>query len=233
MLKYLFDSVADLFYPRRCLVCQKIGAYLCETCYKYLPYLESPPCPVCTRQAIGGFTHPRCRGRYRIDRLIVSFKYRNPIALAIKKIKYREITDLADFLVALLAADLAEAGIALGEKSLLVPVPLHPIKEIERGYNQSTLLAKSLGKAYNLPVVPDALIRVRETVSQTKLKHDEREKNVRGAFKINPKRRELLRGQDVVLVDDVFTTGATLRECGSVLKRAGVRHLYALAIAKD
>lgn len=233
MLKEILKRLADKAVPARCLSCNLPGTYLCPDCQSFLPYLEQPLCPVCTRSAVDGFTHPRCRSRYAPDRLFVPFRYYGITAAAVKKLKYRSATALADFLVGLLVEEMMESGFAFGQESVLIPVPLHPVKQLERGFNQSALLARSLGKLLKIEVVDGVLKRVRETPSQTKLKGKEREKNVRGAFGLDKKKGTLFRRKDIILVDDVFTTGATLRECSRVLKRAGARFIYLVAVAKD
>lgn len=233
MFKDILHIASKILAPARCLSCNLPGNYLCPDCQSYLPYLEQSLCPVCTSPAVDGFTHPRCRSRFVPDRLFVPFRYSGVMGAAVKKLKYRSVTALADFLARLLVEEMAESDFVLGHEAVLVPVPLHPVKQLERGFNQSSLLAGSLGNFLKIRVVVGVLRRVRETPSQTKLKGKEREKNVRGAFGIDMKKGIILRGKDIILVDDVFTTGATLRECSRVLKRAGARFIYLLAVAKD
>ena len=233
MLKEILKLLVAKAVPAQCLSCNLPGTYLCADCQGYLPYLEQTLCPVCTRAAVDGFTHPRCRSRYAPDRLFVPFRYYGVMGAAVRKLKYRAVTALADFLAGLLVEEMLESGFEFGRGALLVPVPLHPVKQLERGYNQSEILARSLGRMLKVELANGALKRIRETPSQTKLKGKEREKNVRGAFGVNQKKGILFRGKDIILVDDVFTTGATLRECNRVLKRAGARFIYLLAVAKD
>ena len=113
---------------------------------------------------------------------------------------------------------------------LIVPVPLHPKRLRWRGFNQSLLLARQVSRLYEVPVDPFVLCRERETVPQTQLAEDERRKNVRGAFAITP--GKLLKGTSVLLVDDVYTSGATANECSRVLVRAGAREVYVLTLAR-
>lgn len=233
LLKKLLTSATNFLIPKRCVVCYQEGDFFCDRCREKLIYLETPVCPVCTRAAIDGFAHPGCRREFTLDRVFVPFRYRGPLVAAIKKLKYKKVTALADFLVGLLLEVMAEQGVNVGRQALILPVPLHPLKEWERGFNQAALLAESLGKALGLKVVAEAVKRTRETVSQTRLKGKDREKNVRGAFVVDETKAAAVEGRDLILVDDVFTTGATLRECGRVLKRAGARFIYAFALAKD
>jgi len=112
---------------------------------------------------------------------------------------------------------------------VIVPVPLHARRLRERGYNQAALLARELGKGVGLPVLENALIRVRDTSPQVDLGAEERRENVRGAFHLPDDR---LVGKSVLLVDDVYTTGATLEACSLALKQRGVRAAWALTLAR-
>jgi ComF family protein len=109
------------------------------------------------------------------------------------------------------------------ERAALVPVPLAPVRQRERGYNQSELLARALGTRWTIPVWTDCLARVRATQTQTRLTPEERKHNVSGAFRATPAARARLRGTHVILVDDVITTGATITECAAALCDAGAR----------
>src|SRR5205823_5404499 len=111
----------------------------------------------------------------------------------------------------------------------IVPVPLHPTRQRERGFNQAMLLARSLSPRTSLPVVP-ALERVRYTTTQTAFDRAERMENLRNAFRLRPRRD--VRGSRVLLVDDVLTTGSTLSECARVLKQAGASSVYAATAAR-
>ncbi|MBU6234320.1 MAG: ComF family protein [Alphaproteobacteria bacterium] len=122
-----------------------------------------------------------------------------------------------------------EAGAdVLAEADVLVPVPLHRFRLLRRRYNQSALLAQRLGR----PVCVDALERIKRTVPQGSLSRKERDKNVRGAFRVNPARVGQIAGKTVLLVDDVFTTGATLNACADALYKAGAAAVDVLAIAR-
>ena len=117
------------------------------------------------------------------------------------------------------------------EGSLLIPIPLHPVRRRERGYNQSELLCRGIAVATRGRVERSLVRRVRNTSTQTSLGVGERTENVRNAFGISRRGRRMLAGRGVFLVDDVITTGATLRECGAVLRGAGVARLTACGVA--
>lgn len=111
----------------------------------------------------------------------------------------------------------------VAERAALVPIPLAPVRERERGFNQSEQLARALAKRWELPVWTSCVERSRATETQTRLTPEERRRNVSGAFRVVPSARALLRGAHVVLVDDVVTTGATLSECAATLFDGGAR----------
>jgi len=113
---------------------------------------------------------------------------------------------------------------------LIVPVPLHVDRLGERGYNQAALLTRELSERSGLPVEEGSLVRIRETVPQVALKADERRKNVRGAFRV---RGEKLKDRQVLLIDDVSTTGATLEACAEALHEKGARSVWALVLARE
>lgn len=125
------------------------------------------------------------------------------------------------------------AGTEMLERAdYLVPVPLHRWRFIKRRYNQSALMACALSKETMLPCLPDALLRVRATPSQGHLKAQERHKNVRKAFALNPKYKNMIAGKNIVLIDDVYTTGATVRECTKELLKGGAGEVNVLTLAR-
>jgi ComF family protein len=111
-------------------------------------------------------------------------------------------------------------------------VPLHYSRLLLRRYNQAALLAHTLGKQIRLPVLPDTLKRIRRTPPQAGLTRKQRDDNMRGAFRVENKKRPLLKGKSVILVDDVMTTGATLEACARTLHIAGVKDVYVLTLAR-
>jgi len=149
-----------------------------------------------------------------------------PLRKAIHRFKYDNVRDLAAPLGGLLG-DYLERELLPAE--VIVPVPLHPKRLRERGYNQSALLARQLGEQTGLPVLEGSLLRMRETASQVELSAQERKENVRGAFACVDER---LAGKRVLLIDDVCTTGATLEACSIALAQRGPRSVWALVLAR-
>jgi ComF family protein len=128
---------------------------------------------------------------------------------------------------------LNQAGRSILERAdYLVPVPLHRWRILRRRFNQSALIAQYLSKDINVPALLDALKRQRATVTQGKLQANERQKNVKNAFAVNLKHRDKLKGKTIILIDDVYTTGATVNECTKVLLKAGAASVNILTLAR-
>lgn len=124
------------------------------------------------------------------------------------------------------------AGERIDEADFILPVPLHRWRLIKRRYNQAALIALEFSKQTGIPAIPDGLLRVRHTPVQGHLKIKDREKNVRKAFAVNEKYMGALKQKSVILIDDVYTTGATVNECTKVLKKAGASAVHVLTVAK-
>jgi len=228
----LTQELLDFFFPKRCLGCGRVGFFICPDCSLKLPYLENQFCSVCNEPSVGGFTHLRCQSRYAPDRFLSLFVYKGLAQNLVKELKYGKVTALRKVVNRLVLEFLEENGIDLGEKTLITFVPIHQFKLWERGFNQSQLLAEEVGKSLNLRV-ESFLEKVKETRSQTEFKKEDRAQNVKGSLALKKVIDKILQGQDVLLIDDVFTTGATLLECANLLKRGGVRFLYLLTLCKD
>ena len=167
---------------------------------------------------------PRCREKLAFDRSRGAFLYEGIVREIISLFKYQGQRKLGDFLAPYLLKPLSE----LGKPDFITPLPLHPVKRRKRGFSQTELLACSLSKLTGLPVKAP-LIRVRNTKPQVNLAVEERKSNVRGAFALRGK--EEIKGKNILLVDDVMTTGYTLSEAARLLKRSGASSVYALVVA--
>ena len=216
----------DLLFPKKCVSCGRFGSYICRSCFAKIEFIEKPVCPVCQRQAVGGKTHPGCKNRYCLDGLVVACRYRGPAKAAIQKVKYKWIFDIGQTLVDLIVANLWRFDLV--SDVILVPVPLHPWRKKWRGFNQAKILAKALSVRFSQPC-QDVLSRFRETQSQVGLKRDQRHENVKGVFGLKDGFK--VKGRDFVLVDDVYTSGATMGECAKVLKRVGAKSVWAMVVA--
>lgn len=228
-------ALLDLVFPPFCPLCRaRLGAGrrdpLCGACWQALERIEEPVCRLCglpltvpglcggCRRRPPAFSYARAAARYGdvVREALHAFKFGGRRALA---------APLGELLAA------PGPGALPGEApDLLLPVPLHPRRRRERGFNQSLLLARRVGRAWGLPVRPDILLRTAATSPQTDLSAPARRANVRGAFAL--RRPELVAGRHVILVDDILTTGATVGECARVLREGGARTVGVLTVAR-
>lgn len=218
-------NLLDILFPRRCVSCGKIGNYFCKNCVSKIEFTQYQICPVCGRSALDGKTHPGCFQKYGLDGMYAAVHFRGPIRKAFYQLKYGLVADLVPFLVDFIDFDFFHL---LPHFEYLIPVPLHPKRQRDRGFNQSELLAKEIGERVHVSVLP-TLERVKNTSPQAELSIEERKKNTRNAFIV--RRKEGLRGKLIALVDDVGTTRSTLTECAKLLKVAGAKSVWAIVIA--
>jgi ComF family protein len=217
----------DLLFPQWCVGCGREGNYICDGCRESLSRILPPVCPHCGKPQSDGILCPACEeGNPGIDGIRSPFVFDGVIRRAIHELKYRNLRALAVPLAGLLYDYLQENSVP-GE--VLVPVPLHRKRLRERGYNQSALLARELGKLTGMPVIGDYLIRQQHTTPQARTASiGERRQNVANAFACaNGKLRE----RKVILIDDVTTSGNTLNACAISLKESGVTSVWGLVMA--
>lgn len=207
------------FARQDCVLCGATGgdAFLCAPCHRELPYHAGPACPVCAGPSdFSGDSHV-CGSCLKqppaYERCIAALRYAFPADRLIQALKYRKQLALAR----LLADVLTEAVRNAPRPDLLVPLPLHPDRARERGFNQATELAKPLAQKLRIPLDTTSLARTRNTAPQATLPLDDRHRNVKGAFACAGS----FAGKHVALLDDVMTSGATLNEAAKALKRAG------------
>lgn len=227
-------SVLDLVFPRRCVGCGTFGGYFCTSCRRNIHriLLNESICPVCERPAIDGATHPRCRTRYALDGLTSFFRYDGVVRAAVRTLKYRFVSDLGEEFVSLVSDDcIREVITRAGESAILVPVPLHRTRLLERGFNQAQTLASPLSGRLHLPIRTDMLRRTKKTAPQVGMKKREaRIKNMEAVFSVGSDVG--MKNACVVLFDDVFTTGATMRSAAGMLKRSGAASVWAVTMAR-
>jgi len=174
------------------------------------------------------------------ERLIYAFSYRKPLRKALITAKYdKKAYSIYNEIVKLSLTYFDELDMDFGRGSILVPIPLHREKLASRGYNQAEVIANLLSKHYDLPVINDILIRTKATRRQSRIKsRTQRQENVKDAFSVNKKRISRIKNRDVILVDDICTTGATLVSAFRTLKfkipiKSRPRYFYCLTLAKD
>ena len=227
---------ADLMLPPICLNCHEPLAdhgKLCAKCWQGIDFICTPLCdrlgvplPYATEEVTLSSAALRRTPEYGRARAVARFD--GVMRELIHRLKYSDRHELLN----LFAPMMRVAGRELLKSAdCLVPVPLHPWRFWRRRFNQAALLAARLGRNAALPVEMRALRRVRRTVSQVSLSWQERRANVEGAFALDPKRTDHLRGRHVLLIDDVITTGATVEACARTLKAGRAREVDVLALA--
>jgi ComF family protein len=205
-------GMLDLLFPPHCQVCSRYGDWFC---------------PFCRRQIEPA---ARIAGAGALDEIASVGAHWGPLREAVLALKFAGKLSLAQPLGDLVAGVLADVWDDW-QPAVLLPVPIHWLRELHRGFNQSELLARAAASRLRLPVTGSALVRQRRRRPQVGLTAPERSHNVRGAFRAG--NHEVIRGRSLVLVDDVCTTGSTLTECALMLKTAGARRVYGLTVTTE
>jgi competence protein ComFC len=233
------STTLGLFYPEVCALCQDEPAtarqgFVGAKCRQFVQYVRPPFCRRCGLPFEGDITTSfectNCRD------LELHFSYARAAVVsktivrdAIHHFKYSRALWFENFLAGLLLAE--AVPVLRGQKwNFIVPVPLHPLKKREREFNQAELLAAQLSKAAAIPLNTKLLLRVKSTATQTVLRRDQRATNMRGAFAVRDRLK--LDGEKIVLVDDVFTTGATTNDCARALRAAGAGEVCVWTVAR-
>jgi len=243
IVKDALGALASVLFPAPCRICgqpltnaRRIP--LCETCLAGFVRIIEPMCPQCGRPSdlqpgieAGARPCRLCRlGFYAFDRARSFAVYDDALLAAVVLLKYEEVTRLGNWFADRLEEVLRESPEEWRKIDAVVPVPLHPDRRRERGYNQAELIARPLAVRIGAKLVADALQRVKPRPPHLILSRSERWKSVRGAYVAGPS--ALARASRVLLVDDVFTTGATLDSCARELKRAGAASVFGLTVGR-
>jgi ComF family protein len=220
-LRKIKEFVFEIFFPKFCLGCKKEGTYLCPDCKELLEILRF---------------HKIQKTKFLSD-LYFSVYYKKPL---LKKIvsffKYQPfLKDLAKTLSSIIFDHfqlLDDPPPFLKENSdfILIPIPLEKKRLKWRGFNQAEEIGKNLAKALKIPILKNVLFKTRKTLPQIELSEKEREENVRGCFLI--KNKSLIENKKILLLDDIYTTGATMEEAARVLKKAGAKEIIGIVLAR-
>ncbi len=227
MLYSALWSALDWVFPPNCGGCQKTGERWCTDCQSHLVLLGHAICPVCGEPQAEPTPCPGCRAEPPHYQMIRSAaEYSGPLRQAIHHLKYQNDIGLGE----VLSKHLIELYNQFKwNVDCIAPIPLSTARIRERGYNQSSLLARPLAYAIQKPYRPNILRRTKETRSQVGLSARERAQNVAGAFTATP---ELIRGNVVLLIDDVTTTGSTINACAQALIASGASAVYGMTLAR-
>jgi len=240
MLKTFMGSLLSVIFPKTCLACHRslkdndISDFICPDCWSSLKKNVPPLCTICGRQIrkvqIYKSVCPDCqRQHFSFDRAFSPCVYEGITRELIHKFKYQNRDYLSRTLGRIIIDFIRQEHITLSFCDLVIPVPLHNAKLREREFNQAELLARQIAREFSLPVSTSNLWRKKYRKPQVELKEEKRKENIQGCFGLrNPAE---VRGKNIILVDDVLTTGATCSEAASVLKAAGAFSVWVLTLA--
>lgn len=233
----LCRAALDCLFPPKCMGCAEPlwgqgQGVLCASCHEELPWIGPDACRRCGeapgRHAVLGESCERCRREsIEFTRATAVFRFVNAVPELVHNLKYGNARHLAKPMGLLMAERLQEAAFP-SRFDCVVPVPLHRKRLKQRGYNQSDLLARPIAKALDLPLLPDLLRRAAYTEPQVNLTTEERRRRPHGSFACDRR----CDGYNVLLVDDVLTTGSTVSACARVLREQGARRIYVVALAR-
>lgn len=227
----LLTGISDFVYPKICLLSglkipeSNSNSYILD---EYIPTLE--------RADSDDLISMREKTGVKLSFSVFSFRADGNVQTVIYEMKYKGMKNIGIFLGQFINSELKKLGINLNEKfHICIPIPLHDTKKRERGYNQTDYICKGITTNTDIEILKKLLIRVKKTQTQTKLSYEERKKNMKNAFIFNPRFVNKLNGVNAILVDDVITSGSTLKEAISVLKKNGIGEIFVLtaAVAKS
>ncbi|MBI4982691.1 MAG: ComF family protein [Candidatus Omnitrophica bacterium] len=245
MLRNIITGLTDLIYPKTCLACKTkittketkakaMSDFICSNCRNDIKVNLPPFCLSCGRQLDKrGFSKNTCsqcqRKIFHFDRALSPCTYTGTIKELIHEFKYKNKEYLAGELSKLMINFIKEYRLPIEYIDFIIPIPLHQTRLREREFNQADLLSKHIATEFNKDILPDAIYRARFTNTQTELDHDKRINNVKGCFSLTGKRN--LKGRNIMLIDDVLTSGATSSEASRCLKEAGANVVFVLTLA--
>lgn len=221
----------DLIFPKICVNCGKFGKYVCQNCEVGL-WEEEQICPICSRSSRYGLRHAYCHNAYGLDGLTCFWAYEGVARKIITKAKYKSLFELLSELIVKSNSERVEfTGLEkfLESKPMIVPVPLSPSRERWRGFNQAKIITDLVGREWRLEG-RDLLMRIKDSGQQVGRTRQERLDTVINSFQISKFKFQI--PQAILLVDDVWTTGATMSECCKVLKKSGVKQVWGLVLAR-
>ena len=233
LFRVFYGMLLDLVYPRRCPVCDKavkpFGNLICEDCKKKIKYIKAPFCQKCGKELKDKravFCHDcNCR-EHSYDSGMALFAYHS-VADSIYRFKYCGRQEYAAYYGERIAVVLGKKILAL-KPDAIIPVPIHTSKERVRGYNQAELIALELGRILDIPVETGLIKRIRKTTPMKELSAQERQNNLKKAFKIC---RNDVKLNTVIIVDDIYTTGSTIDAMAMELHKVGIEQVHFMALA--
>ncbi|MDE0425859.1 MAG: ComF family protein [Candidatus Poribacteria bacterium] len=234
LLRDLCETGIVFLYPAKCRVCEAFLEvtsipYICADCWHDVQFLEPPWCDICGTPDVRGLCDECATAPPRYGKLRSIAFYQTTLQDAIHLFKFEKKQVFAEHLIHLINAHIP-IDCCIADYDFILPVPIHKKRLRERGFNQATLLAKGIAQTEGVPILTDTLVRHRHTVAQSSLGMEARQHNITGAFEVpNP---EVIRDKRILIVDDVFTTGATIREAVNELWKADPAEVDVLTLAR-
>ena len=210
-------NLLKLIYPDVCAFCNKIQKEsLCKKCEEKIKKYKKD-------------IVIRSKNNY-FEELISIFKYEGLIREKIIQYKFQDKSYIYNTFAKIILKNEKVCGL-LKKYDIIIPVPIHRKRKLQRGYNQTQLIAKEIAKNIDIKLCDDVLVKSKNTIAQSKLNKNKRKQNIKNAFKVL--NLEKIQGKNILLFDDIFTTGSTVNECSKTLKKAGAKTVGVLTIAKD
>lgn len=205
-------DIFSIIYPPVCFGCGQTSDLICQNCSKQFIRHRRQQCPFCGAIVVGGKRCQKCVAKTKLNQVVAVYYYRDNLAQIIQKAKYNYWHGFSHF-ASYEMADLATSELDLSQHWIIVPAPQDPVRKRKFGYHFAHILAKRIGKRLGV-AVDDCLVKKMSTPEQASLKRQKRFSEIKDKFLLKHK----IESKNIILVDDVFTTGATLGECGRVLK---------------
>lgn len=227
----LFNKVvklfADIVFPIECVGCGQSSEFLCSSCVSKIKMFPVQTCHYCRKPQAFGKTCDQCANKNRLDGLFILGPYDQPILKeAIHAWKHERVKEIGNILGLRLADRLAHSFFQ--ENSVIAHIPLRKPRQFDRGFNQSEQLAHILSKKFEIPL-KSLLIKIKDTEPQSSLNREQRLQNIRGVFTLAKDAK--LNGENIILIDDITTTGATLEEACLTLKKSGAKSVWGITLA--
>jgi ComF family protein len=237
IIKKKLHSVLGLVFPSKCLVCNDIvgvESRLCFDCWKKVEFISNPSCSKCGYPFEFDIGEPMLCGSCAdeplvFDKAMSVFRYGEISKVLVHKLKYSDKLHIAKYLATLMLNKIQAKN---GSFDFIIPVPMHRKKLRRRLYNQAALIAKHISSLSGIPFLPNGLTKTLYHVPQTGLRRELRKENVRNSFGVTKKYSNVIIGKNILLIDDVYTTGATINECSKVLKSALCNNITVATVAR-
>lgn len=234
MINFLSFLIKEILFPKFCYGCRKYNTYICPNCLGKIISENHNNCPYCKRPNYLGLTCEECREEHRINGVMSFFRYDKLGKILVKKVKYKLVSeifvDLFKNLPKSIRVDLKKISEIIPH-AIIIPVPLHKNRFNKRGFNQAEIFGKYLSKTMDIPINSNLVFRTKDTHPQAQIiEQSKRKINIKDAFSIN--KNFDFKNKNFIIVDDVWTTGATIKEIVRLLKKSKAGKIYSIVLAR-